>query len=205
MKIFSYDGAFARTMTRVFDLVLLHFLWILTSIPVVTIGASTAALFTVTMKMVKNEESYILRGYMNAFRENLKKATILWGIMVVVFLWLIFILRICMKGTASLFGAVGIVNAALFMIAFFTALYIFPIQAVYDNTVGNILKNALICSLRYLPYTLLMAAILLVPILVTGYVRPIFPVMIALWLFAGSSLIAYGESFIIHKVFEKVS
>lgn len=205
MKIFSYDGAFARTMTRVFDLVLLHFLWILTSIPVVTIGASTAALYTVTMKMVKNEESYILRGYMNAFHENLKKATILWGITVVVFLWLIFILRICMKGTASLFGVVGIVNAALLVMAFFAALYIFPIQAVYDNTVGNILKNALICSLRYLPYTLLMAAILLVPILVTGYVRPIFPVMIALWLFAGSSLIAYGESFIIHKVFEKVS
>ena len=205
MKLFSYDGPFARTMSRVFDLVMLHVLWVITSLPVFTIGASTTALFSITMKTVKKEEPYILKGYLKEFRSNLKKATILWGIVAAVFLWLIFILRICMKGNAGVFGVLGIVNAALLVIAFLAALYVFPIQAVYENTVGNILKNAVICSLRYLPYTLMMAAVLLVPIFITGYIQAVFPVMIALWMFAGSSLIAYGESLIFYRVFEKVS
>lgn len=205
MKLFSYDGPFARTMSRVFDLVMLHVLWVITSLPVFTIGASTTALFSITMKTVKKEEPYILKGYLKEFRSNLKKATILWGIVAAVFLWLIFILRICMKGNAEVFGVLGIVNAALLVIAFLAALYVFPIQAVYENTVGNILKNAVICSLRYLPYTLMMAAVLLVPIFITGYIQAVFPVMIALWMFAGSSLIAYGESLIFYRVFEKVS
>lgn len=205
MKLFSYDGPFARTMSRVFDLVMLHVLWVITSLPVFTIGASTTALFSITMKTVKKEEPYILKGYLKEFRSNLKKATILWGIVAAVFLWLIFILRICMKGNAEVFGVLGIVNAALLVITFLAALYVFPIQAVYENTVGNILKNAVICSLRYLPYTLMMAAVLLVPIFITGYIQAVFPVMIALWMFAGSSLIAYGESLIFYRVFEKVS
>lgn len=205
MKLFSYDGPFARTMSRVFDLVMLHVLWVITSLPVFTIGASTTALFSITMKTVKKEEPYILKGYLKEFRSNLKKATILWGIVAAVFLWLIFILSICMKGNAEVFGVLGIVNAALLVIAFLAALYVFPIQAVYENTVGNILKNAVICSLRYLPYTLMMAAVLLVPIFITGYIQAVFPVMIALWMFAGSSLIAYGESLIFYRVFEKVS
>lgn len=205
MKLFSYDGPFARTMSRVFDLVMLHVLWVITSLPVFTIGASTTALFSITMKTVKKEEPYILKGYLKEFRSNLKKATILWGIVAAVFLWLIFILSICMKGNAEVFGVLGIVNAALLVIAFLAALYVFPIQALYENTVGNILKNAVICSLRYLPYTLMMAAVLLVPIFITGYIQAVFPVMIALWMFAGSSLIAYGESLIFYRVFEKVS
>ena len=202
MKIFAFDGPFARTMGRVFDLVLLHILWVICSLPLVTIGASTTALFTVTLKMIRNEESYILKGYMKAFKSNFRQATKLWLIVAALFLCLLFILRICMNGSMGLLKAAGLANAALMVILFLGALYVFPIQAAFENTVGNILKNSVICSLRYLPYSLAMAAVIVIPILITGFVEQAFPFMITLWIFGGSSLIAYADSYFLNKVFE---
>lgn len=204
MKFFSFDGPFARTMGRVFDLVLLHVLWVICSLPIITIGASTTALFTVTLKMVRDEESYILKGYIKAFKSNFRQATKLWLIVAAAFLWLLLILKICMDGDMELLKAAGLANAALMVIVFLGALYVFPIQAVFENTVGNILKNSVICSLRYLPYSLAMAAVIVIPILITGFVEEVFPLMITLWIFGGSSLIAYADSYLLNKVFKAV-
>lgn len=205
MKIFSYDGSFSRIMSRVFDLVLLHFLWVLTSIPIITIGASTTALFSIALKMEKNEESYIIKSYWKAFRENWKKSTILWIAMAGMFLWNIFILKICLESDQAFLKILALLQMSFLIILFLASMYVFPIQAVFENTMKNIWKNALICSLRYLPYTLGMAAVVILPILVTGYVQSLFAVMIAFWMSCGSSLIAYGESIFLNKVFRKVS
>ncbi len=204
MKVFRYDGAFAGVMGRAFDLVLLHLLWVVTSLPLVTIGASTAALYSVTLKMTKNEESYILRSYLKAFKSNFRKATGLWLFLALAFLWLLWLLRICMAGSSPGLLAVGLANAALLVLVGLAGLYVFPIQARYENTLKNIVKNSFVCSLRFLPYSLAMAGVIAVPILLTGFVEPLFPVMISLWIFGGSSLIAYANSFLLNRVFEKV-
>lgn len=205
MKFFRFDGPFHSFMGRIFDLVLLHLLWILCSIPVVTIGASTSALFTVTLKMTKNEEAYIVKGFWTAFKSNLKQGTKLWIIVIGVFTWLILVMKICMTGNSEILKFVGIPNAGILIVAFLALMYIFPIQAMFENSVGNILKNSVICSLRYLPYSILLAGVIIVPILLTGFVENIFPFMIALWIFSGSSLIAFIDSFILNRVFEEVN
>lgn len=205
MKVFSFDGPFARVMGRVFDLVLLHILWVVCSLPLITIGASTTALFTVTMKMVRNEESYILRSYVQAFKSNFKQATKLWLIMAAAVAWILWMLRICMKGNNPLLRPAGILNAAVLILLLLGLLYLFPVQAKFENSLGNTLKNAFICSLRFLPYSVGIAAIIVIPILLTGYVESIFPVMISLWLFGGSSLIAYGSSYLLNQVFDQVT
>ena len=55
-KFFNMDGPVMRGLTRVFDLVLLNLLTVLCSIPLITIGASLAAMHSVLLKMVRNEE-----------------------------------------------------------------------------------------------------------------------------------------------------
>ena len=51
----------------------LNFLWLLFSLPIVTIGASTAAAFSVTLKMVDEREGYIAKQFWTAFQGNLKQ------------------------------------------------------------------------------------------------------------------------------------
>ena len=54
--IFSLDGKLFLFLNRLADLLLLNILWLITSIPLLTIGASTTALYYVTLKCVRNEE-----------------------------------------------------------------------------------------------------------------------------------------------------
>ena len=75
-RLFDTDNIVWRFLGRVADLVILNFLFLLCSIPIVTIGASWTALYSVTLKAVKNEESYIAKGFLEGFKENFKQSTI---------------------------------------------------------------------------------------------------------------------------------
>ena len=68
-KIFDSDNRFNRFMTRIFNLMILNLLWMLCCIPIVTIGASTVALYTMTLRLVRDEEGSLTRDFFKAFRE----------------------------------------------------------------------------------------------------------------------------------------
>lgn len=65
--IFDQDNKYNQFMTKIFDLAVLNILWTLTSLPLITIGASQIALYTMTLKMVRNEEGKIVAGYFKNF------------------------------------------------------------------------------------------------------------------------------------------
>ena len=71
-KIFDLDNGFMRGLARSIDLIVLNILFLVCSLLFFTFGASLSALYSVTLKMVRNEEGYMVRGFFTAFRENLK-------------------------------------------------------------------------------------------------------------------------------------
>ena len=83
-KLFSTDGKLFRGLEKVVNVVYLNILWILFSIPIVTIGASTTAMFSVMMKMARDREGYIFKSFWKAFKENFKQSTVIWIIIIVV-------------------------------------------------------------------------------------------------------------------------
>lgn len=87
------DNPIMRGMGRVADFIILNLLWIVCSIPIITIGASTTALYTVMLKLVKNEEGYIAKGFLKAFKENFKQSTIMWAIFLL--LGILFVVDLC--------------------------------------------------------------------------------------------------------------
>ena len=68
MKLFSMDGKFLETFNKITDLVTLNILWLLCCIPIITIGASTSALYQVTLQIAENRDSYITKEFFKAFR-----------------------------------------------------------------------------------------------------------------------------------------
>lgn len=83
-NLFNYDNPVWRFIGKFGDLIVLNILWIITSIPIVTIGASTTAMYYVTLKLVRDEDGYTIRSYFRSFKENFKQATVIWLIMLVV-------------------------------------------------------------------------------------------------------------------------
>ena len=72
---FSMDNKFFTFMGRVADLCILNIICLICCIPIVTAGASITAMYYVTLKMVRNEEAYIVRSFFKSFKENFKQAT----------------------------------------------------------------------------------------------------------------------------------
>ncbi|MGL6198382.1 MAG: YesL family protein [Lachnospiraceae bacterium] len=203
MRFLGYEGLFARTMSRVFDFVVLHLLWLICSLPLVTIGASTTALYTVTLKMAKGQEGYIVKNYFKAFKENFVQATKLWAVMIGMGVWLLFLIRVCMYGGGAALKMIALFLVSLLFLWAITIVYLFPIQAKYENSTWNTLKNAFICAVKYLPYSICMLGVIVVPVVLTGFVASIFPVMITFWMFCGSSVISYINAILFNKVMSK--
>jgi len=202
-RIFNYDGPFLSTMSRMADLFWLNILFVVCCIPIFTIGAASTALYYVTLKMVKDEESYITKAFFKSFKDNFKQATAIWLIFVVIITIMIsdlFIINggtfvnITMNGNISkvVLVAVGIIA----IVVSFVMTYVFAILAQFDNTVKNTIKNSFLISVRHLPYTVLMIVITLIP-LVLIYFDFRFLLLVVIMF----SLVAYINSKFFKKIF----
>ena len=83
-RLFNMDNPFFRFMGKMVDVLWLNIIWLVFSLPIVTIGASTTAMICVMMKVVRDREGYIWRDFWKSFKINFKQSTIMWiGIILV--------------------------------------------------------------------------------------------------------------------------
>lgn len=162
-NLFSQDGWLFRFFSRMWDILVLNLLWLLTSIPLVTIGASTTALYTVTLKMVRNEDSYLVKSYLKAFKENFLKATGAWLLLAAG--WFLLLVDIFWLGKSMGDYGFFIIFAAgiCLVIWFLITLYLFPMLARYENTLVRTIMNSFYVSIRYFGCTVQMSGILVFP------------------------------------------
>lgn len=198
--LFSPDSKFMMAMSRLSDLIVLNLLFLLTSVPIFTIGASITALNTVCFRFGTDREAGLFRSYFQAFGANFKQATQMWLI-------LLFCGAACCFDIylfASFPGAVRYV-AVVFCIALvlvvFLICYTFPLLSQFDNKNKNILSNALVLSLGFLPRSLLLAALAVLPwvLLLSNIVT--FMQMGFLWVAVYFSAAVYIGTFLFKKVF----
>ena len=76
MKVLQ-EGPLANFLNRFMDLILLNVWWFLCSLPIFTIGASTCALYEVTISYALYQSPPVTSTFFEAFRKHLKKATAL--------------------------------------------------------------------------------------------------------------------------------
>lgn len=168
MSFFGIDGGFYRFICRFIDLVKLNLLWLLCSLPIVTIGASTVAAYSVALKMVDDEESYIARSFFKAFKENFRQGMVL-GIIFLAATYAIYldyeINRVSVEGSMPLM-VIGILSAFIYVTAM---LYSFPLLARYENGIIATIQNSMEISRRYFGRTLLIVAVLVLEFLVFNF------------------------------------
>lgn len=198
-KIFDMDSPVMRVLNRVGDLLILNFLMIVCCIPIITAGAAFTAMHYVLLKIVRDEEGYLIRGFFKSFVSNFKQATILWLIMLLVVLvyvgdWLIF-----QYSSIEFPRPLMIAVIAIAILLLMTAVYIFPLQARFENTVKNTLKNAMILAFANLPKTVLMVVLYALP-LVIGYFSTYALIFVVMF---GISAPAYGAAWIYSGIFKK--
>lgn len=76
--IFDIENPVMHYIIKIFDCMCLSILWLLFSFPVITAGASTTALYATVYHYIRKEEGHLWRTFWGAFRENLKRSTLVW-------------------------------------------------------------------------------------------------------------------------------
>lgn len=180
MKLFSTDSPFYQFMTRLWDIVKLSLLWVLFSIPIVTIGPATIAVFSVTMKMIDDTEGYVAHQFWDAFKKNIRNGIPLGllfvlcisivsmdfqmllnakdGITFVRFLGFIQF-KFGYTGDQTVVFVFGIIAAFIFSMTF---VYAFPLSARYENTLMKTLRNSVDIATRYFLRTLALFVLLII-------------------------------------------
>ncbi|MDE6128865.1 MAG: DUF624 domain-containing protein [Lachnospiraceae bacterium] len=165
MKFFSVDGALYKFLTRLWDMIKLNFMWLLFSLPIVTVGAATVAAYTVTLKMVDEQEGYVARQFVRAFKENWRQG-IPMGLLALFCSYAVYLdfeLQRVTEGNSTMFLIFGIIAAFVFGMSF---IYAFPLSARYENTLIGTLKNSVNIATRYFLRTLLLVAVLAVEVII---------------------------------------
>ena len=169
------DGPVMQFIIKVERSVLLNILWFICCLPIVTIGASTTALFYCCQKIVLDEDSYIIKMFFHSFKENFRQSTVVGLIMTVVgiFFGLDGYILYHLKGTSvlwTLMTAVLIVALGAYAIV---AMYIFPLMARFQNDIFSMFKNSLMIGMRFLMCTAFMAGVyFLMALIVVRFFTP---------------------------------
>ena len=167
MKFFSYESPFSQVLLKLCYSCYLNLLWFICSIPIVTLGAATTALYYTTLKIARDEEETSLtRMFFRSFRENFRQSTVLWLILLAVGVFLAGDGYILYHLRASSAGAVAVMWTLILALVIGAAviytivlLYVFPLVASVSNTNWAMIKNSFFIGTHYLFCTILVFAI----------------------------------------------
>jgi Predicted integral membrane protein len=160
-RVFDYNSkSYFYYMEKIFDVAVLSLLWLVFCLPIVTIGASTTALYYTVHKVIMQDRGYLSQEFVRAFRDNLKRGTILWLILGIASFALQLNIGILYKKTEGYVGLFFIIfYIVLLVLVIGVMLYSFPVLSRFDMEAGWILKLAIYMTFRYFPVTLVLLSI----------------------------------------------
>ena len=196
-RFFDVNNPVWSFIGKIFDAFVLHLVWLICCLPVVTFGASTAALYYALIKDIRDEEGHYVRAFFKSFRTNLKQGIVIGvpDLLIGVLLALAFRFYLLLPGEA-----VG--NASINYIILLPALpylffnrYIFAYLGIFSDRTWNLLKGAFFMMAGHLGRTFLMTVIFCTFYFLVVYFE-LWPILIF-----GYGLVAYLNAHILNGIF----
>lgn len=202
-RLFSLDNPFMQFLSKVCDLLILNVIFILSCIPFITIGASLAALNSISLKLVRREDPYIVKGFFKEFASNFKQGTVVWLISVALFFFFRYDYMIASSMKGDLFFVVRLLLLMIILVLAAAFLYVFPIIAHYVCTTRQAIRNAFLMCMGHLPYTLIMFVYFGIIGFLLFFSTKTFGFVIAISMICGFSITAYICNICFSRIFKK--
>ncbi len=204
-KILAPENPVFQFLEKIFNLMIANFLFIICSIPIITIGASLTAMLQVAQDQIFDEDQPVIRRFFSAFRENFVQATAAW-LMLLVFLIgmgcnIMLIITYLDGWIAQILKIIAYILVALVVCIMS---YLFPLIARYRNTMRRQLNNSLILTVVKLPRTIVMVILNTMIFWIPFFSMQIFLATMVFWLVIGFAFIAYSNVRILSPVFRQM-
>lgn len=197
------NGILFQFLSRVGDMIILNFLFMITCIPIITIGAAQAALYKVIMDMHYDQEGGMFKGFFRAFKENFKQATIVWVVELIVLVSLVcdaLLVLTFWGGSTVMYVLLGVLAALVVCVC----TYMIPLLVRYRNSLRQHLNNALILSVIKLPKTVAMVFLNALPIIIAVLSLEVFWNTMVFWLAIGFAFVAYMNMFMMKPIYTQL-
>lgn len=200
-SFFSPKSRGTRFLTAIANLILVNIIFVITSLPVFTLGASVTSLYRITIAILAGDNPSVFRDYMRCFRDNFFKATgllLFYAAAVALFVFEVYMVKTTMPAESQ-----WVAFTAYFFLILLAAcsLYTFPLLAWFDETYVQLLKNSLFISITNLPVTIMYLVIS------AGFAYLVyqFPtITLSGMIFMGFAVLALFYSLFLKKIFEKL-
>ena len=206
MKLFNPDSRIMIFLSRVADLVILNILWLVCCVPVVTIGASTTAMYHVIRHWQKDSVSSIMRDFFQSFKEDFKQATPVYLILLIPTVAVVInaMLIFNPENSAAVPSYLLVIWFISALILLFISSFVYPVMAFFADTLFKTLRNAMVLALANLPRTILISILNLLPVILLFVNLSFFLQSSIFWLLIGGALVAYLNMSILKPVFKKL-
>ena len=176
--IFNYNNGIFRAINKFIDCVFVSILWIIASLPIITFGASTTALYYTVRKVIRYERSGIWKEFWSSFKLNFKQSTIV-GIILLVFYTVAVVCLYGVYSSAETMGTFSIILIFLILTACVTVwgIYVFAYTARFIMPTKTILKNCALIELANLASSLLICIVFVIAFFICFFV-PIMFIMV---------------------------
>ncbi len=201
--VFNIDSKLWKFFDYIGDLVVLNFLFLLTSIPILTIGASITAMNAVLFRMKEKRSERVAKEYLDAFKENFKNSTILWVCFIVFVIMCVLnvnlVSNISLQNRGTLLMILGAVLAVLLM----TVLYSFAMLARFANDLLTTVTKAFLIGIMSFPYTIVIFLVLTASVLMSIQTYLSILVAFSVWILIGFSLVGYLCCMMFYRAFRR--
>lgn len=202
ISIFGNDTLFGKIMNTCGVIVATNLLFVIFSLPVVTIGASASAAHFVLLKMRKEDEGvnpFVL--FWKSFKDNFVQSTIAWGIIFIAVIFGFLDIRICRqaKGFIYMLQYPIHIMGLLLLIA---GIYLFPIIASFENKLSILIQNTFYFVCKSFMKAIILGAMYYFCFFVTYLDSGLAPLFAFVWFFFGFGTLFYITDTFLYKEFE---
>lgn len=190
-------------MDHIGDLMILNVLFIVCSIPIITMGASITALYGVFLKKLREKDISVFKEFLNGFKIHFKKSTIVWLIILLAGGILVFdTWYLINSGKNAFWNMIGIIVGGIIVFWKMIYCYVFPLISQSKYNIKEVFVNSIYMAIKYFPYTVIMVLFNSIPF-ICFILGDYFSAMIApIYISIGFSVIAFINALLLRKIFK---
>ena len=202
-NLFSLDNPFIQLLSRVGDMIIVKFLCLLCSLPIITAGAAISASHRIMQDIVLDNEGSIFKTFFRVFKENFKQSTLVWIMELIILVSLAcdaFLVFNFFPGSKVMY----VLLAVLAFLVLCVCAHMIPLLIRYQNGLRQHLSNAMVLAVIRLPRTVAMVVMSALPLIVLVLDINVFLQTLVFWLFIGFAFIAYMNMFLYKGIYGKL-
>ena len=161
-------------MNSIVDVVFISVLWVLFSLPIITMGAASSAAYATVIKVVRQSRGYVWKTFWAAFRQNLKQGILIQLAVILVYAVFAFVIYICYHNNVSMVTQVYMVfTCAMACAILLFLIHLFALVARFQSDLGQLMHVALLLSTHFFLYDLSITLLALLLIGLSIYYPPL--------------------------------